>query len=73
MTAITLAQVQATLPELVHGLAPGDQIVITEGDVRVARLTPAEKPSSPRKLGTMRGTVTYMAPDLDAPLKDFRV
>jgi uncharacterized protein DUF2281 len=25
-----------------------------------------------RKLGTLKGTVLYMAPDFDAPLEDFK-
>ena len=72
MTAIPLDQVQARLPELVHGLAPGDQVVITENNLPVARLINAATPVQRRKLGSMRGTVTYMAPDFDAPLEDFR-
>ena len=27
--------------------------------------------SPPRRLGMLRGTVLYMAPDFDAPLEDF--
>lgn len=72
MTAIPLDEAQAKLPELVHGLAPGDQVVITENNLPVARLINAATPVQQRKLGTMRGTVVYMAPDFDAPLEDFR-
>jgi antitoxin (DNA-binding transcriptional repressor) of toxin-antitoxin stability system len=46
--------------------------VITENNQPVARLT-ATTPSRPvRKLGTLKGTVLYMAPDFDAPLEDFK-
>jgi antitoxin (DNA-binding transcriptional repressor) of toxin-antitoxin stability system len=72
MTAIPLDQAQARLPELVHGLAPGDQVVITGNNLPVARLINATTPVQQRKLGSMRGTVEYMAPDFDAPLEDFR-
>lgn len=72
MTAISLDEAQARLPELVHGLAPGDQVVITENNLPVARLINAVTPLQQRKLGSLRGTVTYMAPDFDAPLDDFR-
>ena len=38
----------------------------------VARLVPAEqRKQTPRRPGTLRGTVKYMAPDFDAPLNDF--
>jgi hypothetical protein len=36
--------------------------------VRVA----AEPQQPPRRCGTLRGTVLYMAPDFDAPLDDFK-
>ncbi len=71
MPAMPLDEVQSKLPELIHALAPGEQLIITEGDLPVARLTPAVSPL-PRKLGTMRGTVAFMADDFDAPLDDFR-
>jgi antitoxin (DNA-binding transcriptional repressor) of toxin-antitoxin stability system len=73
MTTVSLQDAQATLPELIHRLTPGDEIVITENDRPVSRLVRvAAEPQQPRRLGTMRGTVLYMAPDFDAPLDDFR-
>ena len=38
----------------------------------VARLLPAGTPPAQRKLGSLRGTVKYMAPDFDAPLDEFK-
>jgi antitoxin (DNA-binding transcriptional repressor) of toxin-antitoxin stability system len=72
MTSLPLPQVQAQLPELVHRLAPGDELVITENDLPVARIVPPEPTPALRKLGTLRGTVLYMAPDFDAPLEEFK-
>ena len=76
MTTVSLLEAQTKLPELIHGLAPGDELVITENDQPVAKLVaspsqpdPARKPRQP---GTLRGTVLYMAPDFDAPLEDFK-
>ena len=73
MTSITLADAQDKLSELVHGLAPGDEVVITENDRPVARIVAqtAEPAKKPRRSGTLKGTVLYMAPDFDAPLEDF--
>jgi antitoxin (DNA-binding transcriptional repressor) of toxin-antitoxin stability system len=73
MTTVSIQQAQAALPELIHRLTPDEEVVITEGDQPVARLTrtTGERPV-PRRLGTMRGTVLYMAPDFDAPLEDFK-
>ncbi len=72
MSAMPLNEVQAKLPELIHALAPGEQVTITENDLPVAQLVPMQSQPARRKLGSMRGTVTYMAPDFDAPLEDFR-
>jgi len=73
MSTVTLQEAQSRLPDLIHGLTPGDEVVITEGDQPLARLTlacPTER--KPRQLGTLKGTVLYMAPDFDAPLDDFK-
>lgn len=49
-------------------------MVITENARPVARLVPTSeiKKTSSRQLGTMKGTVLYMAPDFDAPLDEFK-
>ncbi len=74
MTVVSLREAQANLPELVHGLAPGDEVVITEDNCPVARIVASECRSAgtPRQPGTLRGTVLDMAPDFDAPLDDFK-
>jgi antitoxin (DNA-binding transcriptional repressor) of toxin-antitoxin stability system len=72
MSTVTLEDAQARLPELIEQLGPGEEVIITRGDQSVARLVgqaPAVRP--PRRLGTMQGTVLYVAPDFDAPLDDF--
>ncbi len=68
---ITLEEARAHLAELVSQLAPGEEIVITDNQQPVARLLPV-KTKALRKLGTMRGSVKYIAPDFDAPLDDFK-
>jgi prevent-host-death family protein len=73
MSSLTVQEAQAKLSELIHDLKPGDEVVITDNDQPVARLVPAEqRQRTPRRPGTLRGTVKYMAPDFDAPLEDFR-
>ena len=73
MTNVSIQEAQANLPDLVHGLAPGDEVVIVENDRPVARIVPAvaQPQRPPRRLGTLRGTVLCMAPDFDAPLEEF--
>jgi antitoxin (DNA-binding transcriptional repressor) of toxin-antitoxin stability system len=74
MTTISIEEAQAKLPDLIHRLHSGDDVVITENDQPVARLvhTAAETLLKPRQPGILRGSVVYMAPDFDAPLEDFR-
>jgi prevent-host-death family protein len=72
MSSVSIDEARAKLAELIHELHPGDEVVITEGEQPVARLLPATVGTQKtRKLGTLHGTVTYVAPDFDAPLDDF--
>jgi len=72
MATVTIEEAQAKLSDLIHGLQPGEELVITENSQPVARLV-ATTPSRPKRiLGTLKGTVLYMAPDFDAPLEDFK-
>jgi antitoxin (DNA-binding transcriptional repressor) of toxin-antitoxin stability system len=73
MSSVSVEDAQARLPELIDGLGPGEEVIITRDQNPVARLTAATEPSKgPRRLGTLKGTVRCMAPDFDAPLEDFR-
>jgi antitoxin (DNA-binding transcriptional repressor) of toxin-antitoxin stability system len=75
MSTITLEEAQSQLAELIHRLKPGDEVLITENQLPIARLTVTPKQQTshkPRQARTLRGTVTYMAPDFNAPLDDFR-
>lgn len=68
---ITVEEAQGKLKELIHQLAPGEEVVITENQQPVAKLVATGAPPE-RKLGTLKGTVRYIAPDFDAPLEDFK-
>ena len=68
--ATTVEEAQAHLKELIGKLAPGEELVITDNQQPVATLVAARQ--AERKLGTMKGTVRYMAPDFDAPIEDFK-
>jgi prevent-host-death family protein len=73
MSTVTLEEAQAKLPELIARMAPGEELVITRNAQPVAKLVSALNPQTPaRKLGTMRGTVRYIAAEFDAPLPDFK-
>jgi antitoxin (DNA-binding transcriptional repressor) of toxin-antitoxin stability system len=72
MSTISIQEAQSRLVEIIHGLTPGDEVVITENDQPVARLvlTSNGTPTKPRQLGTMKGTVLSME-HFDDPLEEF--
>jgi antitoxin (DNA-binding transcriptional repressor) of toxin-antitoxin stability system len=71
MPSVTLEEAQVQLAQLIDLLRPGEEIVITRDQKPVARLIAEAIPErQPRQLGTMKGSVLYMAPDFDAPLDD---
>jgi prevent-host-death family protein len=73
MSTVTLEDAQARLGELIAKLAPGEEVIITRDEKPVARLVAQPPPTAePRRPGTLKGTVLYMAPDFDAPLEEFR-
>ncbi len=72
MMTVSIQEAEGKLSELIQMLKPGDEIVITEDNQPVARLVRAAIPRARRKLGTLKGTVRYIAPDFDEPLDEFK-
>jgi prevent-host-death family protein len=72
---MTIDEAQAQLKDLIHRLAPGEEVVITENHQPVAKLvselTKPAKPSRPGP-GLCKGMITYMSPDFDAPLEEMK-
>jgi prevent-host-death family protein len=82
MSTITLQEAQANLAELVHRLAPGEGVTITENDRPVARLIPMpivrQRPPRPRppvtgvpKAGQYEGRLV-VPDDFKEPLDEMR-
>lgn len=70
---MTVEEAQGQLPALIAAARAGLSVVITQNGEPVARLVGEGPPKrEPRKSGTLKGTVLYMAPDFDAPLDDFK-
>ena len=66
MPPITIEEAQRRLAEIIDQLPPGEEVVLTRGDQPVAtiRATLPSEPT-PRKFGTLKGTILYIAPDFD--------
>ena len=69
-STIPVEEAQAKLKELIHQLAPGEVIVLTEDQRPVAKLV-GESPARPAP-GLGKGSILYMAPDFDEPLDEFK-
>jgi antitoxin (DNA-binding transcriptional repressor) of toxin-antitoxin stability system len=73
MSTITVQEAQVQLPDLIHRLFPGEEVILTENNQPVAKLVATAPPSQPRptpKLGTQRGSVLSME-HFDDPLEEF--
>jgi hypothetical protein len=60
------------LKEIVEGLVPGEQLVLTSEGEPMAILTRASPGRWPCQPGSAKETKHWMAPDFDAPLDDFK-
>lgn len=73
MTTISIQEAQRRLPELIHNLSPGDELIITENNQPIARLSRSDPEKQwPCQAGSAKGRPHWMAPDFDAPLEEFK-
>ena len=70
MMTVTLQEAQARLPELIGHLTKGEELVITQNEQPIARLTLEPPQRRRRKAGNCRGMLTIVADD-DEHLRDF--
>jgi antitoxin (DNA-binding transcriptional repressor) of toxin-antitoxin stability system len=67
MVTITLEEAQSHLAEIIAKLPPGGEVVLTRDDKPVATLRATPTPTrEPPRLGTLKGSILYIAPDFDA-------
>ena len=68
-TSVSLEEARTKLPELIHALLPGRELVITEGNQEVARIIPTQ-PIAPQEFGSLRLGLTSSAMESDSALED---
>ena len=71
---VTMEEAQAKLPDLIHKLVPGDELVITENNLPVAKLVseqPKPKPGLRPPPGLGKGCIAIVAED-DEHLEHFK-
>ena len=74
MKQVNVHQAKTQLSKLIQMALRGEEVVIARRDEPVVRLQPVRSRRQPDEsaFGSMKGLVTYMAPDFDAPLDEFR-
>jgi antitoxin (DNA-binding transcriptional repressor) of toxin-antitoxin stability system len=73
MVIVTIQEAQAKLPDLIHKLMPGEEVVIAENNLPVAKLrseSPKQKPGLRPPPGLGKGCISIISDD-DEHLKDF--
>ena len=73
MATVTIQEAQARLPDLIHSLKPGEELLITENNQPVAKLVselPKPKPGLRPPPGLGKGFMTIVSDD-DEHLTDF--
>jgi len=68
--AIDLSHAQVQLAELVQQAARGEDVILTDAGMPVAKIVPIAHAQGPREFGSARGLI-HMSDDFDAPLEDF--
>jgi prevent-host-death family protein len=69
---VSIEEAQAHLAELIAGLRPGEELVITQNERPVARLiAQGRETRQPRKPGSAKGKLVILADD-DEHLQDFK-
>ncbi len=70
---ITVEEAQARLREIISGLTPGEEVVITDNRQPVAKLVWQHAARPPRPApGLGKGSILYMAPDFDETPEEFK-
>lgn len=72
MTTVTLEEASSNLIEIINGLKPGDEIVITNHGIPLVQMKkPENQENWPCKAGSAKEKVLWISPVFDAPLDDF--
>jgi antitoxin (DNA-binding transcriptional repressor) of toxin-antitoxin stability system len=67
---VSIEEAQKSLPQLIAGLKPGDELIITQGSRPVAQVVPVAEAAPHPQFGSCRGKLTILAED-DEHLNDF--
>jgi len=71
LPTISMEEVQATLPDIISKLGPGEEVVITKDDQPVAKLQSLAAAQPQPRFGSCKGMLTVVTED-EEHLEDFK-
>jgi len=72
MATFNIAEAKARFSELVQKALLGEEVVIAKDNKALLKLVPLDRPKGPRKAGSGKGQILYIAPDFDETPEAFR-
>jgi antitoxin (DNA-binding transcriptional repressor) of toxin-antitoxin stability system len=66
---VTIPEASQQFPQLMGRVLLGEEIIICENGVAIAKITPSQRKRQPRVAGQDKGKI-FIAPDFNAPLPD---
>lgn len=72
MSKFNIAEAKSRFSELVQKAMLGEEVVISKDNKPVVKLVALDKPKHPRKPGSGKGQILYIAPDFDATPVEFK-
>jgi antitoxin (DNA-binding transcriptional repressor) of toxin-antitoxin stability system len=72
MSQVTVEEAREHLDRLIEDARNGEVVVITREDEPLVKLVAVDGERRPRRPGSAKDVILYMADDFDAPLEDFK-
>lgn len=72
MSKFNIADAKTHFSKLVQKAMSGEEVIIAKDNKPVLKLVPLDKPKQPRKPGSGKGQILYVAPDFDATPEGFK-
>jgi prevent-host-death family protein len=72
MSKFNIADAKTHFSKLVQKAMLGEEVIIAKDNKPVLKLVPLDMPKQPRKPGSGKGQILYVAPDFDSTPEGFK-